>query len=251
MPNKQQVYELVKIGLTEGEAKVYLSLTELGSSTAGSLVKTAAVAHSNIYLILDRLMKKGIVSYTIKSKTKYFQAVSPDNLLGYLEKKEIELQDQKVLLKAVLPQLKELQIAQQQQEAEVFIGTNGLRAAYEKLFAGAGKKDETAHFYTHKQEYAKQSDLFYFSIFDILKKVSARGIANEKYKESEVTKKATFVKYRFVDFPLPGNMELCKDKVLIISWEKPIVGILIHSESIAKSLKEYFEVVWKLAKNTR
>ena len=88
MPNKQQVYELVKIGLTEGEAKVYLSLTELGSSTAGSLVKTAAVAHSNIYLILDRLMKKGIVIYTIKSKTKYFQAVSPDNLLGYLEKKE-------------------------------------------------------------------------------------------------------------------------------------------------------------------
>lgn len=248
MANKQQVYELLKIGLTEGEAKVYLALTQGGASRAGSLVKKAGVAHSNMYNVLDRLMKKGIVSYTIKSKRKWYQAVSPTNLMTYLEKKEKEIQTQKKTLQTALPQLIALQTAQASPEAEVFTGTKGLRAAYEKLLTGATKKDESVHFYTHQEQYAKESDLFYFSIFDILQKVPTRGIVNKEYKKSLIIKKAKFVTYRYVDFPLPGNMDFCKDKVLIISWEKPIVGILIQSASIAKSLKTYFETIWKTAK---
>ena len=63
---------LRKVGLTDGESKVYLALLELGSSTTGPIVKEADIAKSIVYQILDRLIQKGLVSYIVKEKTKYF-----------------------------------------------------------------------------------------------------------------------------------------------------------------------------------
>ena len=65
----EEYYELLKVGLTDGESKVYLALSQLGSSTVGPIVKKSGIAYSNIYDVLDRLTKKGIVSFVIKSKT--------------------------------------------------------------------------------------------------------------------------------------------------------------------------------------
>ena len=101
----ESLYNLLEIGLTEGEAKVYLALSKLGSSTVGPVVKESGVAYSNIYDILNRLIEKGIVSFIVKSKTRYFQACSPSNLLDYLDKKEKKMHEEKENLKKILPEL--------------------------------------------------------------------------------------------------------------------------------------------------
>src|SRR3989344_1358045 len=166
----KEYYELLKVGLTDGKSKVYLALSELGSSTVGPVVKKSGIAYSNIYDVLDRLIKKGIVSFVIKSKTKYFQAATPKNLLIYLENKAKEISAQKDDLKKILPQLEKLQESVKSQEAEVFIGKKGLRTAYEKMLKGKTKKDEVLYFYFHSQEYAEESDLFYNSIQELTKR---------------------------------------------------------------------------------
>ena len=61
---------LIRIGLTDGEAKTYLALLKTGSSSVGPIVKEAKVAYSNIYDILDRLLEKGLISFILKEKTK-------------------------------------------------------------------------------------------------------------------------------------------------------------------------------------
>jgi sugar-specific transcriptional regulator TrmB len=38
--------ELIQLGLTNGEARVYLSLLKLGSSKVGSIVKDSRVSYS-------------------------------------------------------------------------------------------------------------------------------------------------------------------------------------------------------------
>ena len=242
-----QKINLTNLGLTDGEAKVYLSLTELGSTTVGPIVKKANVAYSNVYDILHRLMEKGIVTYIIKSKTKYFQAVSPKNLFVYLEKKEKELQTQKEALQFILPQLENLQKEKQSQEAEIFIGTKGLRSAYEKLFSNMKKNDEELFFYIHEKEFGEESDRFYASIEYLLKKVKTRGICNKEYKSSPFIKKAKYLNIKFVDFPIPGHMEVCNNFLLLVSWQKPIVAILITSESLSSHFRNYFNSVWKIA----
>ena len=64
----KNIQNLVNLGLTEGEAKVYTALLGTGSSTVGPIVKASGVASSNIYDILERLIEKGLVSFIIKSK---------------------------------------------------------------------------------------------------------------------------------------------------------------------------------------
>ena len=245
---EKEYYELLKLGLTEGETKVYLALNELGSTTVGPIVKKSKVAYSNIYDILNRLIEKGLASFIIKEKTRYFQAASPSNLIEFLNKKEKQILNQREQLKKILPQLEKLQEAKSEQEAEVFVGLKGLKTAYERLLKNKTKKDEVLYFYLHEKEYAEMSDNFYNNIKNISMKVKVSGIANKEYKESWFAKKHKFLNLRFVDFPIPGNIDIIGDMVLFVSWKPNPMGVLIHSKSIADNLREYFNEVWNKGK---
>jgi len=244
----ENIQDLQKIGLTKGEAKVYLALSELGSSTVGPIVKESKVAYSNIYDILNRLIDKGIISFITKNKTKHFQAAPPTNLLEYLNNKEKEITKQKTTLKNMLSKIEKLQQGKQNQEAEIFLGIKGLRTAYEKLIKNSTKNEEILFFNIYKKEYSEQFDLFYKSISDLSKNLKNRGIINKDYKKSWFAKQAKFLKIKFVDFPIPGNIDIIKDKVLITSWGDTIFSVLIHSQLLADNFKNYFNEVWKIAK---
>lgn len=243
---EEDVKELMELGLTHGEAKVYIALSELGSSTVGPIVKKANVAYSNIYEILNRLLEKGLVTFIIKNETKYFQATNPENLLDYLEKKEKEISNQKRTLAKLLPKLKGKEV-KPEEEAEIFVGLKGLKAGYIRLFTENPSAGEWVFLYLHRKEYAKESDIFYRGMLKWLKtKIPARGISNEEYRGSKAVFKTT--KMRYVNFPTPGNIELFQDKVLIVSWGTKPVAFLIRSKEIAEIMKEYFESVWRIAK---
>src|SRR3989344_337750 len=57
---------LEDIGLTKGEIKVYLTLLKLRETTTGKIIEEAQISSGKIYEILDKLIKKGLVSYIIK-----------------------------------------------------------------------------------------------------------------------------------------------------------------------------------------
>ena len=107
--DETQIHNLIKLGFTDGEAKTYLALIEIGSSTVGPLAKKTGIAYSKIYEVLERLIKKGVVSFIKKGKTKYFQAVNPSALFDYIDKKEQDLETQKNLLNNMVPQLELIQ----------------------------------------------------------------------------------------------------------------------------------------------
>src|SRR3989338_942911 len=97
---------LKKLGLTDGEIKVYLALIRLGETTSRPLVDESDVSASKVYAILDRLARKGLVSHIVKRKTKYFKAADPDRLLVYMKEKEAQLQEEEKVIREIIPQLK-------------------------------------------------------------------------------------------------------------------------------------------------
>jgi HTH-type transcriptional regulator, sugar sensing transcriptional regulator len=244
----QNTKEILKTILTDGETKVYLALNEIGPSTVGKIVKKSKVAYSNIYDILNRLIDKGIVSFITKNKTKHFQATPPTNLLNYLDEKQNEIKNKKKSFKTIILQLEKLQEQKQNEEAEIFLGTKGLRSAYEKLIKNSKKDQEILFLNIYKKEYAEQFDLFYKSISDLSKNLKNRGIVNKDYKKSWFAKQAKFLNIKFVNTPIPGNIDILNDKVLITSWHPNITAILIHSENIANTMRNYFNEVWKITK---
>ena len=158
---QKELKDLEKLGLTTGEAKVYAALLEIGQSTVGPLTKKAKVSPSNIYEILERLTKKGIVAMIIKNGTKQFKGVDPINLSKYLEKKQHELDEQKKALEEALPRIEALGKIHHSEDAQLFIGIRGLTAAYKELLKDATTKDENLWIYVHDEKYAEVSDKFY------------------------------------------------------------------------------------------
>src|SRR3989344_5672522 len=199
---------LMNLGLTDGEAKVYLALAKLGSSTVGPIVKEAKVAYSNIYEILNRLLEKGLISFILKEKTKYFQVTNFSRLYEYLDKKEQKIEKEKLSLKKLIPDLEKLQKLQEKQEAEVFIGFNGVRTAYERLLENHFE-EEYLFFFIAEQNY-EEVDKFYMRLYNKFKNLKVKGIANIKYKESKFIKKTTY-KMRYVNIPVPGNIDIHED----------------------------------------
>ncbi|MDO8661027.1 MAG: helix-turn-helix domain-containing protein, partial [Candidatus Woesearchaeota archaeon] len=216
--------ELEQLGLTSGEAKVYESLVVLGSSTVGPVVKRSGVAYSNIYEILERLIQKGLVSFVIREKTKHFQAVAPLRLKDFLEKQENDVQERKKILDTLLPKINDLRSPQKPQEAEVFVGVKGLLTAYERFVEGADSRDVVHFFYVHDPAYYEKAAIFYKKTWHLFKKLkSCLGIANQEYRNSGlVNDYPKIIQQRYVPFPVPGNIDILRDKVLFVAWaDKP------------------------------
>jgi sugar-specific transcriptional regulator TrmB len=243
--------KLKQMGLTEGESKTYLSLLKIGSSTVGPIVKDSRISYSKIYDVLNRLLDKGIISYTIREKTKYFQAANPNRLLDYLEKQQNQIKSNKKILKEIIPDLQKIKNKKVLQESEIFTGLNGIKAAYEILTEDYFKEDPFLYFYVHDEKYADAAELIYDQIFHYFKKINLKlkGISSFEFRNSKYYKKhPTFIDLRFVDFPIPGTIDIYQDKILQVSLGETPTAILIRSKEIADNYRKYFNDVWKVAR---
>ena len=98
---------LSELGLTRSEIAVYFALLELGSSTTGPIIKKSGIASGKAYLIMDKLVMKGLATYVIKSGVKYYQPTDPERLMDYMREKESDLRKKEEKLRDVIPFLKQ------------------------------------------------------------------------------------------------------------------------------------------------
>jgi sugar-specific transcriptional regulator TrmB len=78
---------LQNYGLSEKEARIYLTVLELGTSIASTIARRAELNRVTVYTILEDLKGDGIVNETTKEGVKYYSVISPDILLKQLEQK--------------------------------------------------------------------------------------------------------------------------------------------------------------------
>lgn len=244
--------ELKQLGLTEGESKVYLALLKLNSSTVGAIVRESGVSYSKIYEVLGRLTEKGLVSFVLKEKTKYFQGVKPDRLLDIIKQKEMEIKKIKKVIQNILPDLEAMGGSKDNQSAEIFIGLKGLATAYDILLKNYSKEEPISFFYVHDEKYAEIANDFYEKEFNHFKelKLKLRGVVNSDLKKSSsFLRTPTFIDLKFVDFPLPSTIDIYQDKILMTTWRDKPFAYLITSKEISENMMNYFDRVWAQAKS--
>jgi HTH-type transcriptional regulator, sugar sensing transcriptional regulator len=232
---------LEDIGLTQGEIKVYLALLELGPETAGKILEKAKIQNSVFHFCVNRLIEKGLVSYTKKNKFRIYQAADPDNFLIYLKDKEKQVE-------TILPELKAKQtLAKEKQEVELFEGIKGVLTLMNTLIENT-KKGQEFLFFAPELEKSKEIQKFY-ERYDAKRKAKGlvtKGIAPRKLKP--LFSKRTYLKMKYTDSPVPANTGICNDKMAIISWGDKPTGVLIHSKHIVEKQKEFFDSMWRQVK---
>jgi len=98
-----------KLGLSEKETIVYLSLLEHGAVSVRNLAKAADLNRGTTYDILKKLQDLGLVSFFHKNTKQHFVAEDPDKILKLLANRQVELDKAKEKIKELVPELKSLQ----------------------------------------------------------------------------------------------------------------------------------------------
>ena len=252
MEKLKNIAILKEIGLTTSEAKTYMTLLEVGSTTTGPLMSKAKISSSKVYGILARLQEKGLVSFILKNNVKHYQAASPKALENYMQEKEEELQKQKDKIKELLPLFSRPQ-KEKKEDAQVYLGWKGLISAFTDFLEETEERGEYIGFaQTEGEEKSKEVKQF-FSKYQKKreeKKLEIRLLAPERQRRiftANPYKKAKRFTVKYVNSS-PPSMVIAKNRILLSTFEEQPIAIIISSQALAKAYRNYFERLWKEAK---
>ncbi|MFH1401214.1 MAG: helix-turn-helix domain-containing protein [Nanoarchaeota archaeon] len=250
------IHELSKIGLTEGEIKVYSALLTLGECTKSALAKESGVAPSNIYDITNRLTEKGIISTATINGVAHFSAADPTHLLSFIEQKEKDIQTQKEVAETIIPHL----LAQYHDTAradgiQIFKGWSGLKTVFDDMLTECAQEDTCHVFGANKgsDKSARTADTFFakYSRMRAHKGIQTSIICNEDLREStrfEFMRSSPHYTIKYLEQnTLAEIMIYQQTSCIIILTDEPIC-IRIRGAAAQSSFSQYFQILWAQAK---
>ncbi len=238
---------LEDLGLTNGEIKVYIILSQLGSSVAGPLIEKTGLQNSVVHRALHALMNKGLVTFSIQGKGKTYQISDPRNFLGYLEDKKRKFEE-------FIPDLEKRKLeAKEKGEAITFQGKKGISQMYMQLLNSNGKEYLT--FGGGKRvTYEVMGEVWWRNLHvkRIALKMRSRQVFDVSIRSyGDSLNKLPYTMIRF----LPQEYEQLTETVIVgeyvgiaIFTENPY-GILIRDKEAAAGYRKHFELLWKGAKS--
>ncbi len=244
---------LKQAGLTEGEIKVYLALLELTESTTGPIIEKSGIARSIIYQILDKLIEKGLVSYIIKEKTKYFQAANPKKIIEYAEDNAKKAQKNIEEIRSLIPELLSKNKSAPKSHATIYFGLKGIRTAHENTYEKLKKGEE--YVYLGIPAYQPEEQHLYWQRDHIRRAkagIKIRGLFNQGTDPKVLKNRNSYgladIRYMPTDIQTPATFVIYKDTVTIILQSPEEIAVEIVNQSIADTFKAYFDDFWKLSK---
>lgn len=242
---------LEQIGLSKNEIKIYFTLLELEQSTATPIVKKSGIPNSKVYPTLDKLIKRGLVSYVIKNNVKHFQASDPKNLIELLSNKEKRIAQQKNEIEKLIPEIEHRRrLAKEKQEATIYEGLDGVKNAFNNLLNTVPKEQEYCVF-TLGEELARDDLRRFFQNYHkkrIEKKIKVKLIANVKIREI-FTKyhKYKNMRIKYSKQKLPTGIFIYEDCVMTVVWQGEPTAFVIKSKNNAQRYREFFNEIWETA----
>lgn len=230
--------KLKKIGLSENEAITYMALIKNGSSKAGSISKYASMDRSSTYNALKSLIQKGLVSYVIIGKIKWFQCSNPKNLQTYLESKLDTA-------KEIVPELDSLRKNTKLKEnVRLFRGNKGIKTVLNDILENAKEN----LIFGSEGQFSKNMPMFAEHFKEKMKRkgIKVKSIIRSN-RISDSDKSKNNVKRIPVGVESPVVTNIYSDKIAIIVWSEIPEAILIENKKAADAYKDYFSYLWKHA----
>jgi len=249
--------QLIKIGLSENEAKVYLALLELGSGTAQQIAQKANVGRPTTYVQLENLMKIGLVSSFEKETTSgtektLFRAEDPEHLKNVVEKINRAAKARKDALSKALPELGNLFAAKgERPRVRFFEGMGGIKAIQNEFLKTANKLIEgitswddvlqllPAHQKTYRPKRIKKGIktrmIYTSSRGSILKKEDATALRESYLVPADA-------------FPIKADVAVSGNMVSLVVFKEKPFGIIIENKHIAETMRSLLRLAVESAK---
>lgn len=229
--------QLMQIGFTAKEARVYLALLEFGNQPASVLGRKLNMPKATVLFILEKMVKRNIVRKTHRGRTLFFHAEPAD----LKEAVEQQLKQRQNALDKVLPLLEETKNPfTSPPKLTVFEGIEGCKKAYSQLLESS---EEVREFGTHED--LEKMGVDFMSDF-IAKRVKGKIFLKDICVDSPVhrhfqglDKKQKRDVHLFDPAVgrLHSSISVFEDKVVILNLFHDAFAVVIENHEIAETLK--------------
>lgn len=234
---------LETLGFSKNDAKVYLTLLQLGPSPVTKISGRSKVNRTNVYDCLHRLTELGVVAFHKEGETKIFEAADPELLTNIVREKELALN-------SILPELRlKREFAPKSSEAHIYQGIVAVRNILNHYLEKGEPRyayglPHSAHrmvgkFFIEKYHRRRiELGLGFYPIYNSDAKDRIRFLNSLEHSESRWLSK---------EYDSPVSTSICGDEVVLTLYSENPLTIQIRNGEIAKAYKRYWDLLWKLA----
>lgn len=244
--------QLIKLGLSEKEAKVYLAALELGGRTAQDIARKAGVNRATTYVILQGLMKKGLASTFTQGKKTYFAAESPEQLDHLLRKQEEQIFEHRRDLERIIPELKAVaNSAAHKPKVRFFEGHEGLRAMLEEVTRSLPRGAQVSEFLALDEAMAAFPNYAGLTAFNLFRRsLEARVIYTHTdgpqsgMDDPGDHRRAVYLPHN--QYPFAASILVVPEveKVVISTYTRGYAGIIVENPDLAVTVQSIFNFHW-------
>lgn len=238
--------QLQDAGLNETEAKIYLATLELGQTTVSRIARKSGIKRTTVYLSLEHLKEKGLMSTVqIDSKAHYF-AEDPRNLERLME-------ERKQRIAQLVPQLLAFtNLIDKKPQIRYFEGIEGIKEVIKDTLNYPNQEICTFFSESYVPDLGEEFFEEYYRPERLKRKISNRAIVpdNEEMRALAKNDEKVLRRTKLVSsdlFKIKFEMMIYgKDKINIVSFKEKF-AMIIESVEIYDSFKSIFETLWSLA----
>lgn len=251
---------LTNLGLTNEEAELYLSLLNNGSQTASQLAQSTSVKRTYVYALSESLIKHGLVRQEKVGKKTTFIATAPDKLLDMAETQRLQMEQAKIGLENILPQLKTIYATSEEKPVVThYEGVEGIKKAYLETIEPGQEILAYVQYRMSTHQEIDQLEKFWPKYFQLRQKhqVFARVISPDTpqargYQAKDKEQLRQIILVPDLDFPEDLEKNIVGNKIFTLArrGNTPIATI-IENQVMAKAERALFESLWKSYSTTQ
>jgi sugar-specific transcriptional regulator TrmB len=238
---------LKTMGLNENDIKIYQYLLERGEDNPSQISEKMGVGRTNVYSILGKLVKLGMVEEVSRSKTAKYRLRSPEVIDELVKQQLSELEASSRALEALVPSLlSKYNLTYGKPGITYFEGLSGIKKIYEDRIKEKPKEVLVFRSILDKKKLGN-------FLVGVIKRTAIAGIKTRIISPSKITNERRkedklFLRERrrikLDDFNLSTQIDIYNDRVAFIDLEKKPVGFIVTNKSIADTMRVIFELSW-------
>ena len=236
------------LGLSQTEAKVYLSNLELGPTSVQDIAKKAVISRTAAYDVISSLQQYGLVSTYKQGKKTFFTAEDPERAVAYFRSSVRKLRTKLEDFERVMPELK-MMVGGERPVVRFYEGREALHALFTDLAS-----THTDRF----DEVSNYEDIYEFldpeHIKDVQNIIDRAKIHTRILHRGDPKQKRPDVEYCKLMENLGnfhGDIWIYANRVAFVSFRGKLVAVIIESEPFADTARVLFEAAWQICSRNR
>jgi len=244
--NNNKFRSIQKIGLSDKETSIYLSLLEIGKGSVLEISRKSGVERATAYRVLEELRLKILVQQFKENGKNHWAALHPRYLKEYVQKKKRTVSE-------LFPDLEAIyNLNEEKPKLSYFEGDEDLKSLTLNIIREVKRGGEILSFSAPTAAYG------YFG-----KKKFKKGVEERADKQITTkmlipsTKKIPEYKLgmdwkmwrhiKVVDeerFPFKASINIWNNKISLLTVKSHPIGVVVESKDLATTFRSIFELLW-------